>query len=128
MFKKVLLLLIIMIWMISFNDLFASNAANDWIRSALLDITESDVTNWVADDDWFSMLAWIINWVKDSLTWVLILIAVWAFLFIWVRIAFARWNPEEFKKWMMHLVYAVVWIFIVSIAWAAVKLIAWIDI
>jgi|SaaInlStandDraft_6_1057023.scaffolds.fasta_scaffold00586_4 hypothetical protein len=127
MFKKVLLLLIIMFWIISFNEIFASNAADDWIRSALLDITDSDVTTKVKDDDWFWMLAWIINWVKESLTWVLVLIAIWAFLFIWVRLAFARWNPEEFKKWMMHLVYAVIWIFIVSIAWAAVKLISGID-
>ena len=70
MFKKVLLLLIIMFWIISFNEIFASNAADDWIRSALLDITDSDVTTKVKDDDWFWMLAWIINWVKESLTWV----------------------------------------------------------
>jgi hypothetical protein len=40
----------------------------------------------------------------------------------------ARGNPEEFKKALIHFVYAVVWIFIVSVAWAVVKLVAWLNV
>lgn len=79
------------------------------------------------DDDWLSLLQSIFIWVKDSLTWLLLLIAVWAFLFIWIRLGLARWNPEEFKKGIMQLVYAIVWIFVVSLAWAAVTLVSWLN-
>jgi hypothetical protein len=58
----------------------------------------------------------------------LMLIALGVFLFIGIRLSVARWNPEEFKKAMMQFVYAVVWIFIVFVAWAAVKLVAGLNI
>jgi hypothetical protein len=36
------------------------------------------------------------------------LIALGVFLFIGIRLAVARGNPEEFKKALIHFVYAVV--------------------
>jgi len=36
----------------------------------------------------------------------------------------ARGNPEEFKKALMSFMYAVIGIFIVAFSWAAVRLIA----
>ena len=46
------------------------------------------------------------------------------FIFIGARLFFARWNPEEFKKAMMHFVYASVGIFITFMAWGLVKLVS----
>ena len=70
----------------------------------------------------------IFAWIKDSIFWLLMLLAIWVFLFLWIRLVIARWNPEEFKKAMQSLLYAVVWLFVVSASWAAVKLVSWLNI
>jgi hypothetical protein len=36
----------------------------------------------------------------------------------------ARWNPEEFKKAITYLVYAIVWLILVSWAWLIVSLVS----
>lgn len=93
------------------------------IKDGLMWISQNEILpSW---DDWLWVLQSIFIWIKTSLTGLLLIIAVWVFLFIWVRLGLARWNPEEFKKGIMQLVYAIVWIFIVAFAWAAVTLIAW---
>lgn len=97
------------------------------MKEKLLNITQNDVVK-NSSSDWLTSLQSIIVWIKDTLVGFLLIIAVAVFLYIWIKISFARWNPEEFKKAWMHLVYAVIWIFIVSIAWAAVTLIAWLNI
>jgi hypothetical protein len=131
MFKKWLLILLVLIFtFISFTNLVTAELWDKTIMNSLIDTTDSNVI-WGTiqkEWDWLSMLASIIVWVKDSLTGLLLLIAVAVFLFIWIRLALARWNPEEFKKGMMHFVYAVIWIFVVSLAWAAVTLVAWLTI
>ena len=100
----------------------ADNKIKDW----LLWITEENIINsW--EDDWLNVLQSIFIWIKDSLTSLVLLIAVWAFLFIWIRLGIARWNPEEFKKAVMQLVYAVIWIFVISLAWWIVVLVAWLN-
>ena len=116
----------------------AAEKANPWLKeigsdstmNALLWITDSKLI-WSASawskDWWFTILSNLTVWLKDSLTWLMQLIAVWAFLFVWIRLAMARWNPEEFKKALQHMIYVIVWIFIVSIAWAAVVLVAGIN-
>lgn len=98
---------------------------DDTIKDSLLNISENDMI-W-SNDNWFNMLNSIFIWLKDSLTWLLILIAVWAFLYIWIKIAISKWNPEEFKKAILHFVYAIVWIFLISIAWALVTLVTWLN-
>jgi hypothetical protein len=57
----------------------------------------------------------------------LLLVAIWVFLFIWIRIATARWNPDEFKKSITQLIYAIIWIFIVGLAWGLVTLVSWLN-
>lgn len=69
----------------------------------------------------------VIKYVKDMLVWLLPLFAIGAFLYIWAKLFIARWNPEEFKNAMMHLVYVVIGIFFVMAAWAIIKLVAGID-
>ena len=117
----------------------ANIAANPWLKSlgsdetmnALLWITDNNVvasTAWSSETWWFSVLSGLTVWFKDSLTGLVQILAVWAFLFVWIRLAMARWNPEEFKKALMHMIYVILWIFIITIAWAAVVLVAWINI
>lgn len=121
----------ILIWffvfIFSFDILFAA-LWDPSIKDSLIWVSDSDVTwGYVEDDDWFYQLSWILSIFKDWLTSLIILIAVAVFLFIGARLAIARWNPEEFKKAMTQMVYAIVWIFIVSIAWALVTLVAGIN-
>lgn len=127
MFKKLFLFLTLFlnIFFVCITNAATRQVWDSKVKDRLLWISENDVL--ASDGDGLYMLDTIFIWIKDSLTWLLVLIAIWAFLFIWIRLAFARWNPEEFKKSMMQLTYAIVWLFIVSFAWAAVKLVAWLN-
>jgi len=71
---------------------------------------------------------WILGFFRDSIFDLLLLIAVWVFLFIWWRLLIARWNPEELKKAFISLVHAGIGLFVVAAAYAIVTFIAWIDI
>ena len=129
MFKKIILIVLLSLFLFSSMDFVDANTWNLWsdiIKKNLLWTSESKVLE-IEEENWLNVLQSIVIWVKDSLSGLLVLIAVGVFLFIWIRLWVARWNPEEFKKWIMQLVYAVVWIFIVSIAWAAVTLVAWLN-
>ena len=129
MFKKILVFISIFItnaYFIAITHAATREVWNGTIKNVLLWITENDI--WPGDDNWLYALDSIFVWIKDSLTWLIVLTAVWAFLFIWIRVAMARWNPEEFKKSIIQLVYVIVWIFVVSLAWAAVTLVSWLNI
>lgn len=113
--------------------------ANPWLKTlgsdttmnALLWITDNNVIDWTkasSKDWWFTVLSQLTVWFKNNLSWFVQILSVWAFLFVWIRLALARWNPEEFKKALMHMIYVILWIFIIAIAWAAVVLVAWINI
>lgn len=92
-------------------------------------ITPSN-TEWIirATASWEEPIDAILMFVRDTMFGLLLLIAVWVFLFLGGRLLIARWNPEEFKKALIGLVYAWVWLFIVAFAYAAVRFIAWINI
>lgn len=102
-------------------------ARNKEIRDGMLFLSNDTIVE-STDKDGFNVLSEIFIWAKDSMTGIIVLIAIWVFLFIWARVAMSRWNPEEFKKGVMQLIYAAVWIFVVSAAWALVTLVAWIKI
>ena len=131
MIKKSLLTIFLLL--LNFNLIDFANWAvrelwNSEIKNALIWISDTEVIwEFSKDDNWLIQLSQIFVWIKDSLTWILLLIAVATFLFIWIRLASARWNPEEFKKAMTHFVYAIIWIFIISFGWAAVTLVAWLN-
>ncbi len=131
MLKKFFLILVLIFSNLLFiGTVWAEPSAWLWnqeIKNALLNVSSDNIVE-SSDNDGISALNSLFIWAKDSLTWLLILISIWVFLFVWVRLAFAKWNPEEFKKAMLQLVYAVIWIFVVSAAWAAVKLVSWINI
>lgn len=77
-----------------------------------------------ATEDGTGLLDAVLLFFKDSLFALMALIAIAVFLYIWGKLIVARWNPEEFKKALMSFLYAVIGIFIVAFAWAAVKLVA----
>lgn len=91
-------------------------------------IPDSDSIYNVWSWEWLSAFDTIIIFVKDSIFWLLMVISVGVFLYIWARLALARWNPEEFKKALQAFIYSIVWLMVVFLSWALVKLVVWIDI
>jgi len=128
MLKKIILIITLSLVNILLIDLSFAEVWNNTIKDALIDTSENNVIWWTVDDgDWITMLAWIFNWLKTSMQSLILIVSIAVFLYIWTKLAFARWNAEEFKKAMIHFVYAIIWIFIVAIAWATVKMVAWIN-
>ena len=123
-------------WVAAFNsddvkDAFTPGGNNSDIKWALL----GDNIWWkgagiieINSGSDVKVLEQIFGFITDSIFGLLMVAAVGMFFFIWVRLAFARWNPEEFKTAMNSLVYAIVWLAVVSVAWAAVKLVAGLNI
>lgn len=99
---------------------------------ATRELWNQTIKEWLLDEKlwWWSITSentnviTVANFFRDSIFQLLLLISIWVFLWIWIRLATARWNPEELKKAFTSLVYAVVWLFIVSAAWAMVKLVS----
>ena len=56
------------------------------------------------------------------------LIAVVFVIYWWFRILTAWWDDENVKKWKKIVLYSLLWIFIISIAWSIVMWIyGWLD-
>ncbi len=105
---------------------------NTYILDNLTTTHEETILDWVEDVNAGSWNLWIldtiINFFQDSISNLILLIALWVFIYIWINLVIAKWNPEDFKKYMLQFVYAAIWFFIVSAAWAIVKIVAWLNI
>lgn len=66
----------------------------------------------------------LLKYTKETLTWLIMVVAIWAFLYVWFKLVVARGNPEEFKKAIQTFIYTIVWIVLVWMAWAFVSLVA----
>jgi len=122
------------------NDKVNNEAANPGLKriakwdeslmKSLLWYTEdNNILELDSKDKWgFSILSSFTVWLKNSISSLVMLISIGAFLYVWIRLGMARWNPEEFKKALVQLVYIIVGIFIITIAWAVVYLVAWLNI
>lgn len=69
-------------------------------------------------------VGWALKWWKDIALGLVFIITVWAFVYLWIKMAAARWNPEEFKKAWMHLVYIIIWLFVIFISWQIVIIVS----
>lgn len=119
MFNKIKYLFFIWLAWISLKVQAAEEYINNMIPSNGNGVTTDKLNTWKGDG-WIDSIS---KWVVDSIDFLLPITAVGVFLFVGIRLAIAQWNPEEFKKSWMQFMYAVIWIFIVSFAWAAVKLV-----
>lgn len=128
--KKLYFLLLSFVSFIYSSSLYGADSmsAGD-LKNAIIPDSASNVL-W-ADTraaQWVSFLDRILDFARDSIFRLLMLIAIAVFLFIGARLVIARWNPEEFKKALQSFVYAVVGIFVVAAAWVIVRFVAWLDI
>jgi len=97
---------------------------NDGIKKTLLWLSWDDTIVLINEEDGFWLLVRILKWFKDELFSLISLLAVAVFIFIGARLLMSKWNPEEFKKAMMHFVYATIWIFIIFMSWWLVKIVS----
>ncbi len=110
-----------------FYFLFFSNFvfADDSIKTKLLNWVSKNgtvITN-VANTNWKKSINSLFVYWKETIFWVLALIVIWVFLYLWFKIIMARWKPEEFKKAFIMLIYAIIWLLIVSLSWVLVTFI-----
>ena len=120
--KKVLYIIIsLLIFWVSQDSFWAlwDPTIKDWLIWA----TDSNVgsVTWSTPS---AILWWLFSWFKTEIFSLVMVLAIWVFIFIGIRFASARWNPEEFKKAWMQLVYAILWIFFIFMAWWLVKIVA----
>ncbi len=119
MLKKIFY--IILSYTFKINNIFAdlnSNTIKNWLNSWQNNLIIEDVEYSEVDTIWT-----LLNYIQNSITELVVIIAIWVFLYIWINLVIARWNPEEFKKHITHFVYAAVWFFIIAAAWIMVKLV-----
>ena len=120
MFKKITYLIVTLYSFLNIKSLFASSTQDLMNPSGT---TWGVTTDLLAESKGEDGVDAISKWVVDSIDFLLPITAVWVFLFVGIRLAIAKWNPEEFKKAWMQFMYAIIGIFAISFAWAAVKLV-----
>ena len=95
------------------GDMLPNSDDEKWVTQNLL------IEKWGKDQ-----VDTLSTWIVESIEWLLPLVAIGVFLFVGIKLAIAKWNPEEFKKAWMQFVYAIIGIFAVSFAWITVKLVS----
>jgi len=56
-----------------------------------------------------------------------IIIAIWVMIYIWFLFLTAEWKTEQFSKAWKAVVYALVWLTLVPLAYILVKIVTWIN-
>lgn len=120
LWRNIVVLILIQLWI--YNSVWAKIGKEDIIPRW------NSITPAGALPSWTGFLDGLAEYIKESIFGIMVLIIIWMFLFIGFRLIIARGQPEEFGKAMKSLVYVIVWIFVVSIAWLAVRLISWLNI
>lgn len=78
-------------------------------------------TLWIETE---SPLQSIVNSIENIIYTLLWVIAVWVFMFFWMKLISSRWNEDAYKKAKTWLMYAVAWLAVIPLAMALVKLAA----
>ena len=119
---KKIILYILSIFLVLYTNIVSAVSIKEWLIWNTEDAA-SNVSD-ISSNDWVKMLQTLLQWAKNEITSIIWIFSVWIFIFIWIRIIMARWNPDEFKKAILHFVYAIIWVFIVFMAWWLVKLVS----
>jgi len=101
-----------------------------WVNAVWFDPKDILPTTgeWTITDVKFESSTWlldqILTFVKDSIFGILALVAIGMFLYVWFSLIKAQWNPEELKKAFMTLIHVIIWLFIIAISWAVIKMVS----
>lgn len=104
--------------------IFSTNISFAWLQEDMLPTKVTDTIIETSKQNADSPLNPIFWFVKDSIFALLWIFAVWVFLYFWIKLISARWNPEEFKKVQQWFINAVIWLAIIPLALWLVKLIS----
>lgn len=102
-----------------------------WWNSQSSQKLKNDILDWITDKSvlWTNTeITSFFSILKENILSLVYIIVIWTLVWIWIRMASSRWNPEEFKKAWIHFVYVLVWVFIIFAAVWIVKIISWINI
>lgn len=119
--RKIILVLIAILffWIIWVNANSLKESIIPWWET--ITTIWSD-TNWSDEDGWMWVISKILNFIKESIFWLLSIIAIWMFIYIGFNLVKAQWNPEEMSKAWKTLIHVIVWLFIVAVSWALVAM------
>lgn len=117
---KIFLKIFLLSTLILPNFVFAANLWTDMLPNTNTIMGNSADIKW----SWTNSLFPVLTEVKTIIFSLLALIAVAVFIYLWFKLVSAQWKPDEFKKAMMGFVYAIIWLAIIPLAWALVKLIS----
>lgn len=95
-------------------------AASDLTKDSLITVVGWNPKQW----DHSTLLTSLFKFVKSEVALIVAICAIAAFLYVGIRMASARWNPEEFKKAWIHFIYIIVGLFIALFAVSAVQIIS----
>jgi len=115
---------------ISYISVFQSFAlTQEELKDSIIPPTGNGIISTTTDSEsGIGFLDAILAFVRDSVFAVLVIIAIGMFLFIGAKLVVARWNPEEFKKALQSFIYAAIGILVVAFAYAAVTIVAGLNI
>lgn len=116
--KKIVLFIFIFI-----SSVFIAFWASS-IREDMIPETETIAWNTLDIESWTWAFLPILASFKNIILGLLAIIAVAVFIYLWFKLVKAEWKPDEFKKVMLWFVYAIIWLSIIPLAWAVVKLIS----
>lgn len=116
-------LIILISYIYSYNLSFWDFIQKDIYWTTSWTWTIIDSVSW----SWLGLLDWILKYFKDSVFKLLALLSIWVFIYIGWKLVVARWKPDEFKKALMNFIYVIVWIFLISAAWAIVRVVTWLN-
>ena len=116
--KKIIYFIFFVLLSLNFQTIF-SNLQDQLIKS----------TDWWVVKIWWwsttsSILSPLFVWFKTETMMIVTFLVVAAFIYIGIKMSTARWNPDEFKKAWLHLVYIIIWVFVIFMAWWAVRLVS----
>lgn len=103
-------------------DLRSSMNPNNgvWTSNPVL----SQATGLAADD---SALMDVFAYIRDFIFDLVWIAAIGVFLYFGFKMISAQWNPEELKKVLIGFLYAVIWLAIIPLSWALVRLVSSLD-
>ena len=138
--KSIFLITLLSVFSISsFSvDYACASIKVNWGTSGSKEIKEGMIS-WLDDDIPVKDLAknsknsenFLINFFKTFKWYIfslIMIISVSMLVWIGIRMASANWNPDEFKKAWKHLLYLIIWLFVVFISWGLVSLVSGISI
>lgn len=108
-------------WWVSKDDIIVGK------QDKLFDLWPSDkadLTLWV-DNSSVSIKDNFLKNAQKYILWIVALVAISMFFHIWYMLATAEWKQDQLTKWMKWLIYLIVWLAVIPLAYVVIKITTW---